>query len=268
MSTHWDDDVGDRSPQSSLSSYPDADQHGPEPVPDWVITSGNALDTELGLLKTGKEAEVFVLARRHDGRTNLLASKRYRDIRRRAFRNDVAYRADRNLGPKAHREQRAIDKGTRQGLALHAELWAAHEFATLSKLWSAGVAVPYPVQRAGTELVLEYLGDEDEGAARLVQVRVTPAERDDLLEQAVTLLRQMTAAGVVHGDLSPYNLLVWQDRLHAIDLPQAVHPNRNPNGLDLLHRDVVNVLGWFTRKGARIDAEALYVELLDDALMV
>jgi RIO kinase 1 len=84
----------------------------------------------------------------------------------------------------------------------------------------------------------------------------------------VQLLRDLTANGVVHGDLSPYNLLVWQDRLFAIDLPQAVHPNRNPNGLDFLHRDVVNVLGWFARKGARVDPEALFAELLDDALMV
>ena len=252
----------------SLSSYPDADQHGPAPVPDWVITTGNALDADVGLLKTGKEAEVFIVERRHAGTSSLLAAKRYRDLRRRAFRNDVAYRADRNLGPKAHREQRAIDKGTRQGLALHAHLWAAHEFDTLAKLWSAGVAVPYPVQRLGTELLLEYLGDEDEGAMRLVQARVSPAERDELLDQAVTLLRAMTANGVVHGDLSPYNLLVWQGRLYAIDLPQAVHPNRNPNGLDFLHRDVVNVLGWFARKGARVDPEALFAELLDDALMV
>jgi RIO kinase 1 len=252
----------------SLSSYPDADQHGPAPVPSWVITSGNALDKDLGLLKTGKEAEVFVVERRFGDRTNLLAAKRYRDLARRAFRNDGAYRADRNLGPKAHREQRAIDKGTRMGLALHADLWAAHEFAVLSTLWSAGVAVPYPVQRVGTEVVLEYLGDADEGASRLVQARVTPGERDELLGQAVTLLRQMTAAGVVHGDLSPYNLLVWRGRLYAIDLPQAVHPNRNPNGLDFLHRDVVNVLGWFARKGAKVDPEALFADLLDDALMV
>lgn len=252
----------------SLSSYPDADQHGPGPVPDWVITSGNALDDDLGVLKTGKEAEVSVVERRLGDRTNLLAAKRYRELERRAFRNDVAYRADRNLGPKAHREQRAIDKGTRAGLAMHAQLWAAHEFDTLARLWSAGVAVPYPVQRLGTELMLEYLGDDEGGAMRLVQARVSPAERDALLDQAVTLLRDLTANGVVHGDLSPYNLLVWQDRLYAIDLPQAVHPNRNPNGLDFLHRDVVNVLGWFARKGAKVDPEALYVELLDDALMV
>jgi RIO kinase 1 len=259
MSTDWRDD---------LSSYPDADQRGPEPAPAWVITSGNATDEDLGLLKTGKEAEVFVVARRLDGRTNLLAAKRYRDITRRAFRNDAAYRADRNLGAKAHREQRAIDKGTRAGLGMHAHLWAAHEFDALATLWSAGIAVPYPVQRLGTELLLEFLGDEDEGAVRLVQARVTPAERDDLLEQAVELLRGMTANAVVHGDLSPYNLLVWKGRLYAIDLPQAVHPTRNPNGLDFLHRDVTNVLGWFARKGARVDPEALYVELLDDALML
>ena len=263
MATHWDDDV----PDPGLSSYPDA-KHGPEPVPDWVITSGNATDEDLGLLKTGKEAEVSIVARQHDGATNLLAAKRYRDMRRRAFKNDVAYRADRNLGAKAHREQRAIDKGSSAGRGMHAQLWSAHEFTTLATLWSAGLAVPYPVQLLGTEIMLEFLGDEDEGALRLVEARVKPAQRDDLLDQAIALLRGMTAQAVVHGDLSPYNLLVWQDRLYAIDMPQAVHPTRNPSGLDLLHRDVANVLGWFERKGATVHAEALYAELLADALMV
>lgn len=264
MSIDWDDGVV---PLPALSTYPDADNHGPTPVPEWVITSGNAVEEDLGVLKTGKEADVNLVARRLDGRTSLLAAKRYRDLRQRAFRNDVAYRADRYLGPKAHREQRAIDKGTRHGLALHAHLWAAHEFVTLARLWQAGLPVPYPVQRLGTELIVEYLGDEEGAAPRLVQVRVSPAERDDLLAQAVDLLRALTAAGVVHGDLSPYNLLVWNGRLYAIDFPQAVHPSRNPNGLDLLHRDVTNVVGWFNRKGATVDAEALYAELLGDALM-
>src|SRR5687768_3168577 len=107
MSINWDDDVPipELSTLSTLSTYPDADDHGPAPTPDWVIISGNAVDQDLGVLKTGKEADVNLVSRRLGDRATLLAAKRYRDLRERAFRNDVAYRADRYLGPKAHREQ-------------------------------------------------------------------------------------------------------------------------------------------------------------------
>ena len=81
-------------------------------------------------------------------------------------------------------------------------------------------------------------------------------------EQLVGNLRALTVAGLVHADLSVYNLLWWEGRLFVIDLPQAVEFTTNSDAYDLLHRDVANVGEWFTRRGAAVDVEALYAELL------
>jgi RIO kinase 1 len=261
--TTWDDD--EAGPETT--EYSEADEHGPEPVPGWVITSGSATDERVGRLKSGKEADVELLERRFGDRVNLLAAKRYRDNRHRSFRNDAAYRVGK--GPRAGREARAMANGTDFGMRARAGMWAAAEMRTLSRLYTAGVSVPYPVQRAGTELLLELAGDDDGVAPRLADARPSRAELAALLEQAVTLLRDMTLAGVVHADLSPYNLLVWGDRLVAIDFPQAVDLTDNerseaynPATMDFLYRDVTNVLGWFARKGAACDPEAVFGDLV------
>jgi RIO kinase 1 len=75
-------------------------------------------------------------------------------------------------------------------------------------------------------------------------------------------VRAMTAAGVVHADLSAYNLLWWKGRLVIIDLPQAVEFTTNTDAFELLHRDMANVGGWFGRRGLPIDVEAVYAELV------
>ena len=75
-------------------------------------------------------------------------------------------------------------------------------------------------------------------------------------------MRALTGAGLVHADLSAYNLLWWERRLVVIDLPQAVEFTTNSDAYELLHRDVANVGDWFTRHGLAVDAEAVYAELL------
>ena len=150
-----------RIPDLGASTYPAA-SHGPEPVPDWVITSGDARDEDLGDLKSGKEADVSIVERTLGDERNLLAAKRYRDTDHRSFRNDAAYRTGKM--PRDGRVARAIKKGTAFGQTARAGTWAAAEFATLSQLWEAGLPVPYPVQLIGVEILMEYLGDDD-GAA-------------------------------------------------------------------------------------------------------
>jgi RIO kinase 1 len=262
-SIRWDDDE----PGPETTQYSEADEHGPEPVPAWVITSGSATDERVGRLKSGKEADVELIERRHGDQVNLLAAKRYRDNRHRSFRNDAAYRIGK--GPRSGREARAMANKSDFGMRARAAMWAGAEMRTLSRLYAAGVSVPYPVQRSGTELLLELAGDEDGVAPRLAEARPSREELRSLLDQAVTLLRDMTLTGVVHADLSPYNLLVWGDRLVAIDFPQAVDLTDNerseaynPDTMDFLYRDVTNVLGWFARKGAECDAEAVFGDLV------
>ena len=252
----WDDDVVD----PEQTTYTSADP-GPSPVPDWVITDDAARQFERGVIKTGKEADVHLVERVLGERTNLLAAKRYRDLDERAFRNDAKYR--KRTGDR--RVDLAMAQGTRAGMSFRAQLWLETEFDSLSKLWAIGCAVPYPVQKLGVELMMEYIGDEEEAAPRLINA-VSELERDgvaDLFAQLCEALRLMTTVGIVHGDLSPYNLLVWQERLYVIDMPQAVDPILQPEGLSLLQRDVVNLCKWFTTKGVETDAVALYRELLE-----
>lgn len=251
----WDDDE----PDPEQSSYTSADP-GPEPVPEWVITEDAARQFERGVIKTGKEADVHLIERTLGDRTNLLAAKRYRDLDERAFRDDAKYR--KRTGDR--RIDLAVAKGTRVGMSFRAQLWMDTEFDALGRLWEVGAPVPYPVQKLGIELIMEYLGDEDEAAPRLVNaIAGTPKpERADLFAQTVDALRLMTSVGLVHGDLSPYNLLVWDGRLYVIDLPQAVDPLLDSEGLVLLERDVRNVCKWFAGKGVPTDADGLLRELV------
>ena len=243
------------------NTYLDA-EHGPDPVPEWVITEDAARQYELGLLKTGKEAEVFLVERELGDRRQLLAAKRYRKPTERTFRDDARYRAGRKTGDR--RIDLAVAKGTLRGIEFHAYLWAGTEFETLGRLWSVGVSVPYPVQRSGTEVMLEYIGDEDEMAPRLSDASVPRPRLAALCESAIDQLHVMTHEGVVHGDLSPYNVLMWNDALVFIDFPQAVDPQEGPDALALLQRDITNLIGWFARKGVDVDPDTVYRDLMPE----
>jgi RIO kinase 1 len=136
------------------------------------------------------------------------------------------------------------------GRNLIAEQWAAAEFSALSRLWTVGAPVPYPVQQHGTELLLEFLGDADGGGApRLAQLRPEPGELRELWYQTTSALEVLAGQGLTHGDLSAYNLLVHNGQIMVIDLPQAVDIVANPGGAEFLARDVRNIAGWFHGKG-------------------
>lgn len=264
----WDDTA--EFTDTGMSTYPGA-IHGPEPVPDWVITSGDARDEDLGSLKSGKEADVSIVERTLGEQRNLLAAKRYRDTDHRQFRNDAAYRMGKQ--PREGRTARAIKKKTTTGMAAKAGIWASAEFETLCRLWDAGLPVPYPVQLSGTELLLEYIGDDDGAAPRLAEFRGSRDEFASLRDQAVAILWGLAGAAVVHGDLSAYNTLVWNDTLYVIDLPQAAEltdvtraAQYNSNALDFLQRDCRNLLGFFQKKGLSTpDPDALFGELVATA---
>jgi RIO kinase 1 len=177
-------------------------------------------------------------------------------------RNDTRYRAARRTGES--RLDKAMAEGTKAGMAFRARLWLTTEFEVLGRLWCAGVPVPYPVQKLGNELMVELIGAPEEAAPRLVHARLDRTGLEDAWAQLVEAIRGMLRCGVVHGDLSPYNIL-WDDgRLVVIDFPQSVDPIAHPEGLDLLQRDVANVTGWFGRRGVAVDGDELYRSLLDD----
>jgi RIO kinase 1 len=248
-----DFDLADGLPEGERWSswdQPAAGARGPRPYPRWLVTELAATDAELGILKTGKEADVFLMRRRVPGtdRSCLLAAKRYRAAEHRLFHRDSAYLEGRRV--RESRINRAMANRTRAGREMIAEQWVNAEFAALCQLFAVGVPVPYPVQVLGTELLLEFVGDPDGTAApRLAETRPDPSELESLWEQLVQALLTMAGLGLAHGDLSAFNLLVHDGRLVMIDLPQVVDVIANPGGAQFLERDAANVARWFTARG-------------------
>jgi RIO kinase 1 len=225
-------------------------ERGPKPHPKWLVTDLAAVDYELGILKTGKEADVFLIRRCVPGtdRSCLLAAKRYADATHRQFHRDAGYLEGRRV--RESRVNRAMASRSEFGRQAIAGQWAQAEFNALGQLYRARVPVPYPVQIVGTEVLLEFIGDADgTGAPRLAETHPEPDELADLWDQLVVALAALAGAGFAHGDLSPYNLLVHQGRLVIIDLPQVVDVVSHPNGRGFLDRDAWNVATWFAKAG-------------------
>jgi RIO kinase 1 len=262
------DDTPDTGHRWSTWDQSTPTEKGPRPYPDWLVTEAAAVDIELGVLKTGKEADVFLVERGvpDTDRTCLLAAKRYRDAEHRMFHRDAGYLEGRRV--RESRVNRAMSSRSGFGRQVIAGQWAASEFGALCRLWELGVAVPYPVQILGTELLLEFIGSADGSMAapRLAQLRADTADLPDLWRQLVGALSTMARAGFAHGDLSAYNLLVQDGRLVIIDLPQIVDVVANPQGPTFLARDAHNVAGWFAAHGvADADGDALTDLLIADA---
>jgi len=254
------DDVGEG---QRFSTYWDVEplMRGPQPVPDWLVTDRAAVDTDLGVLKTGKEADVFVLERAVlAGPSCLLAAKRYRSVEHRDFHRNATYTEGRRT--RNSRDARAMAKKTAFGREVQSAQWAWAEWESLKRCHDAGVPVPYPVQIDGTEILMELVTVDGEPAPRLAGMRPGP----DLLRHWFDQLRDAMAAladrGLAHGDLSPYNILAAGERLVIIDLPQVVDLVANPRGADFLQRDCHNVCTWFGRRGLDVDEHDLFGELV------
>lgn len=241
------------------------------PAPDWLI-DGPFEDRTLGVLKSGKEAEVFLVERRDTSRACLLAHKRFRprhpkkgELRELGFthgaiyRHDKVYRAGWNLNS---RDKRAVETGTHYGQEVRERLWPANEFTMLQRAWAAGASVPFPVGRTDDGILMELIGDFDEVAPRLVQARLDGEELRLARDQLLADVGRLASAGIVHADLSVYNLLWWRGRLVIIDFPQAVDAATNLEAPNLLHRDLANVATWFARRGVPVDVERTFADLV------
>jgi RIO kinase 1 len=255
-------------PGQSWSPWDDLEalMKGPEPRPDWVVTSSGAIDTELGILKTGKEADVFLVERADPHRPDeavVMAAKRYRDTDHRTFHRAAAYTEGRSM--KRSRDNRALKRKSSWGRIVAAGEWAVSEWGALRRLWELGVPVPYPVQIDETEIMMEWITHDGETAPRLAQVRPDRDLLESYYEQLRDSLGTMAQAGIVHGDLSPYNTLAAGDRLVIIDLPQIVDLVGNPQGMDFLLRDCANMCQWFRARGLEVDEQELFGDLMAHA---
>lgn len=260
-----DDSLGEN---QRWSTWPDLEKlmRGPTPYPELVIEDAAAIDTELGVLKTGKEADVFLIERATDSRSALLAAKRYRSADQRLFHRSTAYTEGRSV--RRSRDARALAKGSSYGREVEATSWANSEWTYLRMAYENGIAVPYPVQICGNEILMEFIADpENPGVAapRLQATHPSPEQLQGYWDQLVEAMSSFARMGFAHGDLSPYNVLAAGDRLVIIDLPQLVDLAGNFQAAELLARDCRNMCAWFTSRGLEVDDGHLLSELLATA---
>ncbi len=200
------------------------------------------IDDVIRQLMSGKEAMVFVVRCGDDVR----CAKVYKEANKRAFRQSVDYTENRKV--KNSRQARAMAKGTRYGREAQEEAWQNAEVDALYRLAVAGVRVPKPYNFHAGVLLMELVTDADGNAApRLNDVEFTPEQARShfqfLLKQVVLML----CAGVIHGDLSEFNILISHEGPVIIDLPQAVDAAGNNHAKAMLERDVRNLTDYFGR---------------------
>lgn len=231
----------------------------------WILTyltpfyeEGQILDV-LRRVKGGKEANVYCCRAHPSTGMDLLAAKVYRPRMFRNLRNDAQYREGRAVlderGRAVHDSRRlhAIQRGTALGKELVHTSWLTHEFQTLRLLHEAGADVPRPISVSENVILMEYRGDEQRGAPTLNQVTLDPAEAARLFDRLLRNVDLMLARGRVHGDLSAYNVLYWEEQVTIIDFPQAFDPVHNPDAYALFARDVERLCQYFARYGSQVD---------------
>ena len=190
------------------------------PEPDWLIEDPYA-DTDLGVLLTGKEAQINLIRRQGTKSDSCLLVRKYyvpRQVsekgtlealgvqRASTFRNDAEYREGRQF--RKSRDRRAVERMTAHGKRLLQSRWTGHESTVLRVLWEAGLTVPFPVSYNEESLIMEYLGTESGAAPQLASARLNKMELERALEQMINGLRVMVRSGWVHGDLSAFKRLV------------------------------------------------------------
>ena len=210
--------------------------------------AGRGLITDvLGAIDDGKEATVYLCAADPSTGVEWLAAKVYRADKFRAFRDPGRYSVGRiHMGSRA---ERAIANGTNLGRRLSHHEWVAWEWDVLCRLCDAGADVPEPLACSADAILMEYVGDASGGAPQLRQARLEPEQAEPTLRRLLDNVELLLDHHLVHGDLSPYNILWWEGRPWIIDVPQSLDARLHPDAQRLFERDVANVERYFRRYG-------------------
>ncbi|HLG11724.1 MAG TPA: RIO1 family regulatory kinase/ATPase [Dehalococcoidia bacterium] len=221
------------------------------------------VDEVVGLVKTGKEASVYLCRAGPAAGCEFVAAKVYRAAQYR-FKNDAVYQEARarELGLSG-RALRAFNNrhDSSMGRAVQSGTWRSREYQVLQLLHESYADVPRPIAAAGEAILMEYFGDEDEAAQQLNRVRLPEEDSGPLFQRVMNNIELMLALNLVHGDLSPHNVLYWQGEMRIIDFPQATDPRFNRHAQELLARDVANIVRYFAQYGVEADAAALSRDL-------
>jgi RIO kinase 1 len=237
------------------------------------------IDDVLALVKGGKEANVYLCQAAPHLDVELIAAKVYRPRQFRNLRNDVTYREGRELvnslgitiKNQDNREMRAIHKKTSFGAELTHVSWLMHEHITLDRLYKLGAAVPKPMGVGENAILMTYVGDRGRPAPLLHGVSLSQREAEPLCDEVLRNVELMLANGMIHGDLSAYNILYWEGKVTLIDFPQVTMSESNHNAYRIFQRDVQRVCEYFAMQGVERDADAIvrrlwarYVRLAPD----
>lgn len=213
-------------------------------VPESLTTlfDQGALDDVVRPLMSGKEAQVYLVV---SGGKPAVA-KVYKEAMHRSFKHRAAYTEGRTV--RNSRDQRAIDKRSKHGREQDEAAWRSTEVDMIHRLYAAGVRVPVPSHFIDGVLVMELIVDENGNPApRLGDVACSPELASAIYERLIREVVKMLCAGVVHGDLSEFNVLLGADGPVIIDFPQSVDSARNTNARALLVRDVDNLHRFLSR---------------------
>lgn len=198
------------------------------------------IDEVLVQLKSGKEATVYLVRCGEEIR----AAKMYKDAAQRSFKQAAVYLEGRKT--RNTRDARAMARGSKFGKRVTEEGWQNAEVDALYKLDAAGVRVPKPYGCFDDVLLMELVtDDEGQAAPRLCELVFSPEEAVELHHELIQEVVRMLCAGIVHGDLSEYNILMDPYGPVIIDLPQAVNAAGNPHARMMLERDVQNLTDFF-----------------------
>lgn len=200
------------------------------------------IDEVIRQLMSGKEATVYMVRCGEEIR----CAKVYKDIKQRSFRKNASYQEGRKT--KNSRQARAMEKGSRYGRQMQEEAWQSAEVDALYRLAAAGVRVPQPYICHEGVLLMDLVTDADGNPApRLNDIELSAEQALEFHARLLNQVVRMLCAGIIHGDLSEYNILVGSDGPVIIDLPQAVDAAGNSNASAMLERDVANLASYFSR---------------------
>lgn len=198
------------------------------------------IDSVEARLMSGKEADVYIV--RCNG--EIRCAKVYKDAVNRSFKQAVLYQEGRKT--RSSRRGRAMEKGSKFGRAQQEESWHNAEVDALRKLAQADIRVPVPYSCVDGVLLMELVTDSHgDVAPRLSEVTMTEAEALEDHAMVMRYIVRMLCVGIVHGDLSEFNILVDEDGPVIIDLPQAVDAAANNNAEFMLARDVNKVSDYY-----------------------
>jgi len=205
------------------------------------FNSKNLYFEVLNVVKSGKEAVVYRVSINND----LYALKLYKNVKVRSFKNTQEYVANKYI--RSPNLRRAVALKNAIGTEFMQKGWVKREFVMLSKLYDTGCNIPKPVAFSNNALIMEFVGDKNQPAPNLKNVEFTPDQAKESFELVLENMRRFIDCGIVHSDLSEYNILWWENMPFIIDFPQSVHIKENPNAREMLKRDVHNVCKFFGR---------------------